>query len=242
MPDPAQLRRLLLESHPEVWVDHLLSAFRGAYFAAFDEAAVARHLDRLRALSETCPVSVAVEPTGAKPNAATLATGLPLVFEAAYATKKGPSRDKTLASARKLLESMPDDAAKVPPHPRPKPMPDATQRQVEISVTGLDRLRGDPYQFYASSILGLRRIDALDAEPSAAWKGEVAQEHSVRWPGHGPTGLCPPHFTVGERFIVYVSAADRGPEIRACSRFAAGERVPDERRELGPPIRSYPAR
>ena len=56
----------------------------------------------------------AVEPTGAKPIAATLATGLPFLFEAAYAMKKGSARDKILASARKLLELMPDDAAKVP--------------------------------------------------------------------------------------------------------------------------------
>jgi hypothetical protein len=56
----------------------------------------------------------AVEPTGAKPNAATLASGLPLLFEASYAMKKGTERDKILASARKLLELMPDDPAKVP--------------------------------------------------------------------------------------------------------------------------------
>lgn len=56
----------------------------------------------------------AVEPTGAKPIAATLAKGLPFVFEAAYAIKKGSARSEILASARKLLELMPDDAAKVP--------------------------------------------------------------------------------------------------------------------------------
>lgn len=79
------------------------------------------------------------------------------------------------------LARMIDDAARVPPHPRPRPLPDAAQRKVEISVTGLDRLRGDPYQFYASAILGLRRIDALDAEPSAAWKGEIAHKILELW-------------------------------------------------------------
>lgn len=74
-----------------------------------------------------------------------------------------------------------DDAASVPPHPRPQPMPSPEQRRVDLSVTGLDRLRGDPYQFYASAILGLRSIDGLDAEPSAAWKGEVAHLIMERW-------------------------------------------------------------
>jgi ATP-dependent helicase/nuclease subunit B len=83
---------------------------------------------------------------------------------------------ETLRLARLL-----DDAAPVAAHPRPKPMPDAAQRKVDIAVTGLDRLRGDPYQFYASAILGLRSIDALDAEPSAAWKGEVAHKILELW-------------------------------------------------------------
>jgi hypothetical protein len=56
----------------------------------------------------------AVKPTGAKPDAATLARGLPLLFEALYAMKKGTARNEILASARKLLELLPDEAAKVP--------------------------------------------------------------------------------------------------------------------------------
>ncbi|EJU12985.1 helicase [Sphingomonas sp. LH128] len=74
-----------------------------------------------------------------------------------------------------------DDAAPVAAHPRPQPMPSAEQRKVDVSVTGLDRLRGDPYQFYASAILGLHSLDGLDAEPSAAWKGEVAHLIMERW-------------------------------------------------------------
>ena len=66
-------------------------------------------------------------------------------------------------------------------YPRPRPMPDAEQRQVAISATALDRLRGDPYQFYAQQILGLKDLDALDAEPSAAWQGTVAHEILERW-------------------------------------------------------------
>lgn len=72
-------------------------------------------------------------------------------------------------------------APEAAPYARPRPMPSAEQRRVDISVTGLDRLRGDPYQFYAARILRLRELDALDAEPSAAWQGEVAHQILQRW-------------------------------------------------------------
>jgi ATP-dependent helicase/nuclease subunit B len=52
---------------------------------------------------------------------------------------------------------------------------------VSISATALDRLRGDPYQFYASAILRLSSLDALDAEPSAAWKGTAVHAILEKW-------------------------------------------------------------
>jgi ATP-dependent helicase/nuclease subunit B len=67
------------------------------------------------------------------------------------------------------------------PHPRPKPCPSPEQRKVRVSVTALDRLRSDPFQFYASAILRLKELDALDAEPSPAWRGEVAHTILERW-------------------------------------------------------------
>ncbi|MFZ1743358.1 MAG: double-strand break repair protein AddB [Pontixanthobacter sp.] len=66
-------------------------------------------------------------------------------------------------------------------YPRPAPEPDSSQRDVPIAITALDRLRGDPYQFYAQSILQLRALDALDAEPSAAWQGTLAHTILQRW-------------------------------------------------------------
>jgi ATP-dependent helicase/nuclease subunit B len=79
----------------------------------------------------------------------------------------------------------------LPPYARPQPMPDAEQRKVAISVTGIDRLRSDPYQFYASAILGLRTLDRIDAEPSPAWRGEAVHEILDRWhkAGDPPGGL-----------------------------------------------------
>ena len=66
-------------------------------------------------------------------------------------------------------------------YPRPQPDPLPEQRRVPVAVTALDRLRGDPYQFYASSILKLKPLDALEAEPSPAWQGEVAHEILEEW-------------------------------------------------------------
>jgi len=74
-----------------------------------------------------------------------------------------------------------DDAPALPPYPRPMPMPSAAQRRVGISVTGLDRLRGDPYQFYASSILRLSSLDPLDADPTAAWRGTAVHAVLDAW-------------------------------------------------------------
>jgi ATP-dependent helicase/nuclease subunit B len=74
-----------------------------------------------------------------------------------------------------------NEPAPVAPHPRPQPRPSAEQRKVRVSVTALDRLRSDPYQFYAGSILRLKELEALDAEPSAAKRGELAHEILERW-------------------------------------------------------------
>ncbi|PLK26271.1 double-strand break repair protein AddB [Novosphingobium sp. TH158] len=87
--------------------------------------------------------------------------------------------------ARRLTEP-----ASTPPHPRPQPMPSAAQRDVPIAVTGLDRLRGDPYQFFASDILRLRSLDALDAEPTAAWKGTAVHAILERWHKQGGSLLA----------------------------------------------------
>lgn len=78
-----------------------------------------------------------------------------------------------------------DDAPPAPPYPRPQPCPSADQRRVEVSVTALDRLRSDPYQFYAQAILRLRTLDPLDAEPSAAWKGVAVHAILQRWHEEG---------------------------------------------------------
>jgi ATP-dependent helicase/nuclease subunit B len=74
-----------------------------------------------------------------------------------------------------------ETAAPAAAYPRPQPRPSTEQRLVDISATGLDRLRSDPYQFYASAILRLSAIDALDAQPSAALKGSAVHDILDRW-------------------------------------------------------------
>lgn len=75
-----------------------------------------------------------------------------------------------------------DRATAIPAHPRPSPRPDARQRRRgKFSVTTLDRLRSDPYQFYAQKVLGLREEDLLDAAPSPAWQGTLAHAILEDW-------------------------------------------------------------
>lgn len=85
--------------------------------------------------------------------------------------------DKAVVALARAL----DDGEPAPLYPRPEPRPSAEQRRVRVSVTALDRLRSDPYQFYASAILRLSQLDPLDAEPSAAWRGTAAHEVLETW-------------------------------------------------------------
>ena len=64
-----------------------------------------------------------------------------------------------------------------------------------MNVTALDRLRSDPYQFYASAILGLPELRPLDAEPDAAWQGTLAHRILEDWhKGKGtPEALAAQH-------------------------------------------------
>ncbi|MBX7531893.1 double-strand break repair protein AddB [Qipengyuania sp. 1XM1-15A] len=83
---------------------------------------------------------------------------------------------ETIALARAMNRAKP-----APEYPRPKPNPGPQQRDVDISATALDRLLGDPYQFFAQKIMGLSDLDALDADPNPLWQGNVAHDILERW-------------------------------------------------------------
>ncbi|WP_379921656.1 PD-(D/E)XK nuclease family protein [Erythrobacter sp. R86502] len=68
-------------------------------------------------------------------------------------------------------------------YPRPAPNPSPEQRDVPIKVTALDRLLGDPYQFYAAAILGLRPLQPLAADPFSdpALRGTLVHDLLDTW-------------------------------------------------------------
>jgi ATP-dependent helicase/nuclease subunit B len=74
-----------------------------------------------------------------------------------------------------------DDAGPASPADRPEPCPPAAQRPRKISVTAVDRLKADPFAFYAQAILRLRSLDPVDADHSAKWKGIAVHEVLEQW-------------------------------------------------------------
>lgn len=67
------------------------------------------------------------------------------------------------------------------PAKRPAPSPDAKLRPRRISVTEVDRLKADPYAFYARKMLALPVLDEVDAEPSAAFRGSAVHRVLEAW-------------------------------------------------------------
>lgn len=73
-----------------------------------------------------------------------------------------------LAAARGLDARLP-----VKPASPPRIAPPYAARPKQISITQVDRLRADPFSFYAQRILKLKVLDPLDADPTAADKGTL---------------------------------------------------------------------
>ena len=79
------------------------------------------------------------------------------------------------------------------PADRPRPAPPADERPRKLAVTRLDRLKADPYAFYAQEMLKLVSLDPVDAEPSPAWRGSAVHEVLEAWAkedGCNPTKLA----------------------------------------------------
>ena len=92
----------------------------------------------------------------------------------------GLPRDVTLERLTRAL----DDPGPPQPVARPAPSPPAEQRPERISVTAVDRLKADPFAFYAQAILKLRSIDPVDADHTAAWKGTAVHQVFQEWLEH----------------------------------------------------------
>jgi ATP-dependent helicase/nuclease subunit B len=89
----------------------------------------------------------------------------------------GLARDHRL---ERLVQAL-DDAGPAKPAERPRPSPPAEQRPRKISVTSVDRLKADPFAFYAQAVLSLRHLDPVDANHSAAWKGTAVHDLLEAW-------------------------------------------------------------
>jgi ATP-dependent helicase/nuclease subunit B len=73
------------------------------------------------------------------------------------------------------------DAAPLLSAERPAPRPPLEARPKRIAVTDLDRLKADPFAFYAKAVLGLKKQEPVDAEHHAAWKGTAVHEVLEAW-------------------------------------------------------------
>ncbi len=74
-----------------------------------------------------------------------------------------------------------DKPARHSPASRPAPQPPAGQRPRKIAVTEVDRLKADPFAFYARKMLGLSSLDPIDADPSPAWRGSAVHDVLEKW-------------------------------------------------------------
>jgi ATP-dependent helicase/nuclease subunit B len=92
----------------------------------------------------------------------------------------GLPRDTVLERITRAL----DDPGPPKPVSRPAPSPPLEQRPERISVTAVDRLKADPFAFYASAILKLPALDPVDADYSARWKGEEVHKVFQDWLQH----------------------------------------------------------
>ncbi|MBB5708950.1 double-strand break repair protein AddB [Sphingomonas xinjiangensis] len=74
-----------------------------------------------------------------------------------------------------------DAPGRFAPSERPAPKPAVDRRPKAISVTEVDRLKADPYAFYARRMLRLMPLDPVDADFSAAWRGTAVHAVLQRW-------------------------------------------------------------
>lgn len=82
-----------------------------------------------------------------------------------------------------------DRSLRQTPMPRPAPCPPLESRPQALPVTGVEEWIRDPYSLYAKRILRLRRLDPLDADPSAADRGTLIHDVLERFLSEHPGEL-----------------------------------------------------
>lgn len=77
---------------------------------------------------------------------------------------------------------------KFEPEAQAMPRPLITQRPRRIKVTDLDKLFTDPFSIYVRYVLGLKKLDEIDADPAASDFGQLAHKAvealSTHWTSH----------------------------------------------------------
>jgi ATP-dependent helicase/nuclease subunit B len=90
----------------------------------------------------------------------------------------GIARDDRIVA---LADAIDANDGPAQPTRRPAPSPPVEQRPRTISVTEVDRLKADPFAFYARRMLKLSALDPVDADPSAAWRGTTVHAIFDDW-------------------------------------------------------------
>lgn len=113
-------------------------------------------------------------------------------------------------------EALDRPAAPAGPRPAPAPAPPVAARPRRLSVTRVETWIADPYSVYARDILRLKPLDPVDADPSAAERGELIHrilEAFVRaFPAALPADAEAQLLTLGEE---HFAAAGTPPGVRA---------------------------
>jgi ATP-dependent helicase/nuclease subunit B len=61
------------------------------------------------------------------------------------------------------------------------PAPPVEDRPTKLNVTDVDRLKADPFSFYAKSMLGLSALEPPGGEPDAKWRGTFLHDILDKW-------------------------------------------------------------
>lgn len=129
------------------------------------------------------------------------------------------------------LASAIDASAEVAPVDRPRPSPPVEARPKRIAVTDLDRLKADPFAFYAKAVLRLRKEEPVDADQHAAWKGTAVHQVLQDWFDHDgadPALLMPRlDAMLADEAIHPMLRALWGPRLREAVEWIAGEMAED---------------
>lgn len=84
----------------------------------------------------------------------------------------GLQRDQRIALWVNAYEGPRAGRGSLPPSPKPP----VSARPKQLSVTGIETLMRDPYSLYARSILRLRPLDPVEADPAASTRGTLLHD------------------------------------------------------------------